>query len=81
MWGSFGDDFKYHLVKWNIVEQPFPKGGRGIRDLITFNEALLGKWLWRFMNGKDNLWRAMIKGKHGDEGLIGSQATIMVLTE
>jgi len=60
LWGSFGDDFKYHLVKGTIVKQPFPKGVLGIKDLITFNEALLGEWLWRFMNEKDKLWRAMI---------------------
>lgn len=56
-------------MKWAIVKQPFPKGGLGIRDLITFNEALLGKWLWRFMNEKDKLWRCMIKAKYGAEGL------------
>jgi len=32
-------------MKWNIVKQSFPKGGSGIRDLIIFNEAFLGKWL------------------------------------
>ena len=31
---SFNDDLKYHLMKWNIVEQLLPKGGLGIRDLI-----------------------------------------------
>ena len=45
LWGSFGDDFKYHPVKWVILKQPFPKRGLGIGDLIAFNEAFLGKWL------------------------------------
>ena len=45
LWGSFGSDFKFHLVRWNIVKQPLLLGGLGIRDLRLFNEALLGKWL------------------------------------
>ena len=52
MWDYFGDDFGYQLVKWNIVKLPFSKGGLGIRDLIIFNVALVGKWLRRFMNEK-----------------------------
>ena len=43
--GIFGDGFNHHLVRWNIVKQLFPKGGLGIRDLIIFSEAVLGKWL------------------------------------
>ena len=56
-------------MKWNIVKQPFPKGGLGIRDLIIFNEALVSKCLWRFMNEKDKLWRTVVMAKYGVEGL------------
>jgi len=56
-------------VKWNIVKQHFPEGGLGIRDLTIFNEALLGKWLWRFMHEKERLWRTVVKTKYGLEGL------------
>ena len=45
--GFFGSDFKYHLVKWNIIKNPIPNGGLGVRDLRLFNVALLDKWLWR----------------------------------
>ena len=65
LWGSFGGDFKFHLVRWNIVKQPLSFGGLGVRDLRLFNEALLGKWLWRFMNEKDNLWRKVVTIKYG----------------
>lgn len=69
MWGSFGNDFKYHLLKLNIVKQPLRKGGLGIRDLIIFNEAILGKWLWRFINEKNKFRRTVVRAKYGVEGL------------
>uniref|UniRef100_A0A7C9ALA2 Reverse transcriptase domain-containing protein n=1 Tax=Opuntia streptacantha TaxID=393608 RepID=A0A7C9ALA2_OPUST len=65
LWGSFGSDFKFHLVRWNMVKQPSSVGGLGVRDLRLFNEALLGKWLWRFLNEKDNLWRKVVAIKYG----------------
>ena len=43
LWGFFGSDFKYHLVKWNIIKNPLTVGGLGVRDLRLFNVALLGK--------------------------------------
>jgi len=64
LWGSFGSDFKFHLVRWNIAKQPLSIGGLGVRDLRLFNEVLLGKWLWRFMNEKGNLWRKVVAIKY-----------------
>jgi len=40
-----------------------------VRDLRLFNVALLGKWLWRYMNEKDSLWRRVVRSKYGDNGL------------
>ena len=34
---------KYHLVGWDKVCAPIANGGLGIRKIITFNKALLGK--------------------------------------
>jgi len=68
LWGSFGSDFKFHLVRWNIMKQPLYLGGLDIRDLRLFNDALLGEWLWRFMNENGNLWRKVVTIKYGDDG-------------
>ena len=65
LWGSLGDDPKIHLVKWASVCAPISSGGLGIRKLSLFNEALLGKWLWRFGIEKDALWRQVIESKYG----------------
>ncbi|RVX07383.1 putative ribonuclease H protein [Vitis vinifera] len=38
--------------------------GLGIRSLATFNKALLGKWLWRFANENEPLWKQIILSKY-----------------
>ena len=45
LWGGLGDEPKFHLVDWSTVCSPLSSGGLGIRNLRTFNVALLGKWL------------------------------------
>ena len=42
-------------------------GGLAIQNLRYFNEALLGKWLWRFGYEREALWRRVIKVKYGVE--------------
>ncbi|RVW96781.1 hypothetical protein CK203_026114 [Vitis vinifera] len=42
--------------------------GRQILDaLLIANEALLGKWIWRFAHENDNLWKKVISVKYGQE--------------
>jgi hypothetical protein len=45
---------KFPLVNWKNVCMPVAAGGLGIKNLIHTNEALLGKWLWRFATEKDS---------------------------
>jgi hypothetical protein len=65
LWGGLGDDFKYHLVCWSLVCTPIPEGGLGLRNLRMFNQALLGKWLWRYEHEKEALWRSVVDAKFG----------------
>lgn len=40
------DEFRFHLVRWSKVCTPIYYPGLSIRNLLLFNEGLLGKCLW-----------------------------------
>ncbi|XP_075665064.1 putative mitochondrial protein AtMg00310 [Castanea sativa] len=66
LWGSSEGSFKYPLVAWKKVCLPVEMGGLGIRSVVSFNQALLGKWLWRYGHEVTNLWRRVISTKYGE---------------
>jgi hypothetical protein len=66
LWGGLGEEFKFHLVKWKKVCTPIKEGGLGIRNLLVFNRALLGKWLWRYGIERDAWWRVVVDSKYGN---------------
>ena len=64
LWGGVGEEFKYHLVKWSKVCSPLSAGGLGLRKLVDFNRALLGKWLWRYGLEREAWWRVVGRFVH-----------------
>lgn len=40
-------------------------GGLGVKDLHTFNIALLSKWWWRCWTEENNIWSGLIKFRYG----------------
>jgi hypothetical protein len=44
--GGIEDEIKFHLVNWKQICTPLKVGGLGVWNLLQFNGALLGKWLW-----------------------------------
>jgi hypothetical protein len=67
LWGSMGNEFKFHLVKWDTICNPIQSGGLGVRNLTMSNGALFGKWLWRYGHEREALWRRVIDFKYGSK--------------
>ena len=65
LWGGDIDQNKIAWIKWEIVCLPKDKGGLGIKDLNTFNIALLGKWRWNLFQHEGQLWARVLESKYG----------------
>ncbi|KAL5172857.1 putative ribonuclease H protein [Glycine soja] len=65
LWGGGRDNNKIAWISWKTVCLPKQKGGLGIKDIHTFNMALLGKWMWNLMYQQGALWVAILEAKYG----------------
>ena len=49
LWSGIGEGKRDHLVRWDVVCKPKAIGGFGFGNISQRNLALLGKWLWRYL--------------------------------
>ncbi|WMV15373.1 hypothetical protein MTR67_008758 [Solanum verrucosum] len=68
LWHGCIENKGYNLVKWATVLHRKDKGGLGIIDLRKHNNSLLMKWLWRYTEERQALWKDLIKCKYGEDG-------------
>jgi len=52
-------------VKWANICLPKNDGGLGIKDISKFNVALMGRWMWAFPSGQQQLWVRVLNSKYG----------------
>lgn len=64
LWCGYPDKKGFPLVRWDLIELPKIFGGLSVGNLLHRNIALLFKWLWRFLNEPDALWRKIIQAKY-----------------
>ncbi|XP_077234220.1 uncharacterized protein LOC143876406 [Tasmannia lanceolata] len=65
LWGGSRTSKGVSLLKWSLVCSPIKNGGLGIRRVQLFNQALMGKWLWRYGEEHSSLWVRVIDSKYG----------------
>ena len=64
-WGGGLEKRKIAWVKWKTVCLPKDKGGLGIKDIKTFNTALLGKCRWDLFQQSGEPWAKILDSKYG----------------
>ena len=65
LWGGGPEQNKIAWIKWKTVCQPKEKGGLGLKDIKTFNLALIGKWKWNLFQHQGELRARVLDSKYG----------------
>lgn len=65
LWGGSDEVRKMSWVAWEIVTKRVTDGGLGVAPLEVNNNALIIKWLWRYLNEPNALWRRVVHSIHG----------------
>ncbi|XP_074291410.1 uncharacterized protein LOC141618203 [Silene latifolia] len=49
---------KMTFQSWGSICAPWQKGGFNIKELLSWNKALISKWLWLLTQGRGGIWVA-----------------------
>ena len=68
---SGGEDFrKIAWINWESICTPKEDERLGVMRVGAFNLSLLGKWCWRMMVDKEELWYRVLKAQYNEVGAI-----------
>ncbi|XP_019418405.1 PREDICTED: uncharacterized protein LOC109329188 [Lupinus angustifolius] len=70
LWGNKRGGKGIAWVAWDVVCKPKVLGGLGVKDLLCFNNALLGKWRWRRLQNMEAFWVKVINSKYGSDSFL-----------
>ena len=65
-------------MKWEEVCTPKEGGGLGVKDIVKFNRALLGKWRWWVLSEETALWWRVLNEKYGGVVELGSEESFQI---
>jgi hypothetical protein len=67
-WQGADEGNKYHMAKMDTICRPEDQGGMGILNTTRMNECLLVKWIWKIVQGSDDLWFKILQAKYMPNG-------------
>ena len=67
LWGRSSNKRKLHWVDWKSVCNLKENRGLGIVDLRLRNRVLLNKWIWRYGEESEAMWKSIIVSKYEGE--------------
>ncbi|XP_074306171.1 uncharacterized protein LOC141641408 [Silene latifolia] len=60
-WGTQPGKHKMIFQRWHSICSPWQEGGFNINELLSWNKALICKWLWLLSQNRDGIWDKLTK--------------------
>ncbi|XP_074314092.1 uncharacterized protein LOC141649297 [Silene latifolia] len=55
-WGTLGMQRRMTFKSWSSICKPWIEGGYNVKELLSWNKALLSKWVWQLTQNRDGIW-------------------------
>lgn len=58
---------KLYFVNWQTVTRQCDRGGLWISNISSLNTTLIAKWIYRYANDRNHIWRKIALAKSGSD--------------